>query len=68
MSTETQRSLKMPLIKGYDDNGNKVQSFLKNEKWQKDYRSTQICEMNHLSIGTILKDKEQTMRSENLWV
>ena len=68
MSTETQRSLKVPLIKGYDNNGNKAQNFLKNEKWQKDYRSTQICEMSHLSAGTILKDKEQTMKSENLWV
>lgn len=30
--------------------------------------STQICEMSHLLVGTILKDKEQTMKSEILWV
>ena len=67
MSTETWRTLKEPLIKGYDDNWNKVQTFLKNEKWQDGYRSPQICEMSHLSVGTTLKDKEQTMKSENLW-
>lgn len=47
MSTETWRTLKEPLVKGYDDNRNKVQTFLKNEKWQEGYRSPQICEVSH---------------------
>lgn len=46
----------------------KIQTFLKNGKWQEHDRSPQICEMSHSSVGTILKDKEQIMSSENLWV
>lgn len=56
----------MPLIKVMMTMEIKLKLFKKNEKWQKDYRSTQICEMSHLLVGTILKDKEQTMKSEIL--
>lgn len=67
MSTKALWALKVPIIKGYDDNGNKRQKFRKSWKRQGD-QCPQIHGMTHSLAGAILKDKEQTMQSENLRV